>query len=450
MFSGTKLRNFSVIPVKSRHLLALLCCILFLPYQGNSQDGETVKTLDTRKTILWTGEILGVYRNKGKVKIRIERNSFFADREEEEIRAVLDMYKRFPLLRKPKLEEIGSFSIENVEIEFEKVGRKTKPVSVEMRGSFSLLPGNPERLVAAGILVGHYGEEKFYQDPAAFDATDVVRNRPKKILLHPKDGKEMVLVSSGYESGGKTLYEQMGYFLFGQGSEPSEDSYNPFFDSPRRDTLEELSSFYIDKHEVTNKEYYRFLKETGTPPPPHWENGFYPKGKDYHPVVNLTYREAELYAKWTGKRVPSEFQWEKAARGTGISWRLLKDESYEFVSNPRDYPFGNEYDPVLCNTKESGKKETVSVFELSTKGESPFGALGMCGNAPEWTSSPYLPYKAHRLSSVKFGKHLRVIRGGSFSSDKEEAKSYSRDFGGIPNLSTDRKAGIRLIMELKK
>ncbi|TGK11526.1 formylglycine-generating enzyme family protein [Leptospira fletcheri] len=435
--------------IRKRFLLVLLFCILLLPCVGNSQENENSDP-DTRKTILWTGEVLGVYRNKGKVKIRIERNSYFADRDEEEIRAVLDVGKKFPLLRKPKMEEVGSFSIETVEIEHEKRGRKSFPSTVELRGSFSLSPNLPDRLLSAGILVGHFGKEKFYQDPVVFDSTDLVRNRLPKSILHPKDGKEMVLVNSGYESNGKILYEQMGYFLFGQGDEPSEDSFNPNFEIPGRDSLEELPSYYMDKYEVTNKEYYKFIKETGTPPPSHWENGTFPSGKEYHPVVNLTYREAELYAKWSGKRIPTEFQWEKAARGTGLTWRLMKDESYEFVSSPREYPFGSEYDSELCNTRESGKKATVSVYNLPAKGQSPYGIIGMCGNAPEWTSSPYLPYKGHRLSSIRFGKHLRVIRGGSYSSDKEEAKVHFRDYGGVPNLSSDRKAGLRLIIDAKR
>ncbi len=422
--------------------------IFIVSGERKSQETETSSS-DTRKTILWTGQVLSVYRNKGKVKIRIDRNSFFAEKKEDEIRGILNEKNTLPLFRKPKLEEIGSFQIENIEIEFGTVGRKTKPISIELRGSFSLLEGNPGRLISAGLLIGAYGQETFYQEPTSFDATEMVRNRLAKVILHPKDGKEMVLVHSGYDSGGKIFYEHMGYFLYGQGTDSSEDSYNPYFDSPARSTLEELSSFYIDKYEVTNKEYNKFLKETGTPPPPHWENGNFPRGKEYHPVTNLTYREVESYAKWVGKKVPSEWQWEKAARGTGLVWRLLKNENYEFISQPIDYPFGNEFDSELCNTRESGKKGTVSVFELPNKGQSPYGAIGMCGNAAEWTSSTYIPYPGHRPIGGRYGKHLRVIRGGSFSTNQEEAKVYARDFGGIPNLQNDRKAGFRLITEVK-
>lgn len=433
-----------------KRAIAFLLFLALLSFgEGNSQEKET-ESSDTRTTVLWTGQILSVYRNKGKAKIRIDRNSYFAERGEEEIRAILNEKAQLPLLRKPKMEEIGSFEIENIEIEFGKVGRKTRPISIELRGKFSLSEGNPERLVSVGLLIGAYGQETFYREPTSFDSTDMVRNKLPKAILHSKDGKEMVLVHSGYDSGGKILYEHMGYFLYGQGTDPGEDSYNPQFNSPERNTLEELPSFYIDKYEVTNKEYYKFLKESGALPPPHWENGVFPKNKEYHPVTNLTYREAEAYANWAGKKLPSEWQWEKAARGTGLIWRLLKNESYEFITQTLDYPFGNEFDSELCNTRESGKRGTLSVYDLPIKGQSPYGAIGMCGNVAEWTSSAYMPYPGHRPLGGRYGRHLKVIRGGSYSLGKEEAKTFSRDFGGIPNLQSDRKAGFRLIVEAKQ
>lgn len=437
---------------RTRAIIFISFCLVFLFSEtGTSQEEKetTSSSSDTRKIVLWTGEVLSVYRNKGKAKIKIGRNSYFSERSEEEIKGILNEKSNLPLFRKPKMEEIGAFQIENIEVEFGKVGKLTKPVSIELRGSFSIAEGKPARLISVGLLIGAYGEETFYQDPSRFDATDVVRNRLAKNILHPKDGKEMVLVHTGYESNGKILYEHMGYFLYGQGSDPGDDSYNPKFGVPDRSSLEEIPSFYIDKYEVTNKEYNKFLKETGTPPPPHWENGNFPRGKEYHPVTNLTYREAEAYSKWAGKKIPSEWQWEKAARGTGLVWRLLKDESYEFISQPQDYPFGNEFDSALCNTRESGSRGTISVFELPSKGQSPYGAIGMCGNVAEWTSSAYIPYPGHRPNSGRFGKHLKVIRGGSYSGTKEEGKAYARDFGGIPNLLNDRKAGLRLITEVK-
>ncbi|TGK06939.1 formylglycine-generating enzyme family protein [Leptospira semungkisensis] len=434
---------------RAKFLTAIaLLLIVFYSEERTGQEKEEGSS-DSRKTILWTGEVLSVYRNKGKAKIKIDRNSYFSERREEEIKGILTEKNTLPLFRKPKMEEIGSFQIENIEVEFGKIGKLTKPISIELRGSFSLAEGRPARLVNVGLLIGAYGQETFYQDPASFDSADVTRNRLVKAILHPKDGKEMVLVHSGYEIDGKILYEHMGYFLYGQGTESSEDSYNPKFGAPDRSNLEELPSFYIDKYEVTNKEYNKFLKETGNPPPPHWENGIFPRGKEYHPVTNLTYREVETYANWSGKKVPTEFQWEKAARGTGLVWRLLKNESYEFVSQPRDYPYGNDFDTELCNTRESGRKGTLSVYELPTKSQSPYGAVGMCGNVAEWTSSSYLPYPGHRPISGRYGKHLRVIRGGSYSGNKEEAKTFHRDFGGIPNLLNDRKAGFRLITEVK-
>lgn len=102
---------------------------------------------------------------------------------------------------------------------------------------------------------------------------------------------------------------------------------------------------------------------------------------------------------------------------------------------------------MFCNTSESKIKDTISVYELSTKGASSYGVIGMCGNAAEWTSSWYLPYHGHEISNPSFGKIFKVIRGGSFFEEKKKASSYYRNFGGKPNLISDRRAGFRLVKD---
>ncbi|AJR15930.1 formylglycine-generating enzyme family protein [Leptospira interrogans] len=428
--------------LKRFHFFLLFGSITFLFAQ--TQDSS----LNTRMIPLWKGEVEAVYSGKGKVKIRIRRGSIFYGKEEEEIKTILEKKSQYSVLQKNPEKEIGYFSIRQISVVYQNNSGGKKASEVELYGSFSAIPGVPESLLTAGTFIQDYKQEIAYIEPGAFFTEDKRRTRPSKQLRHPKDGKEMVLVSGGYEQNGEPFYESMGFFIHGQGNDPSEDSYNPFYFKPERGNLQDVSSFYIDKYEVTNQEYSKFLKETNTSPPPHWKSGNFPAGKEHHPVSGITYREAETYARWSGKRLPTEMEWEKAARGTGMTWKINRDESYSFFPSPLEYPFGNDFDSTLCNTLESKQNDTISVYELAKKSASPYGVIGMCGNIAEWTSSDYLPYPGHSLKRNTFGKMHKVIRGGSFSSTKEEATTYFRSFGGIPNLKTDRRAGFRLVWDL--
>ncbi|EMO55602.1 formylglycine-generating enzyme family protein [Leptospira noguchii] len=430
------------IKLKRFYFFLLFGSITFLFAQ--TQDSS----LNTRMIPLWKGEVEAVYSGKGKVKIRIRKGSIFYGKEEEEIKAILEKKSQYSVLQKNPEKEIGHFSIRQISVVYQNNSDGKKVSEIELYGSFVAIPGVPESLLTAGTFIQDYKQEIAYIEPGAFFTEDRRRTRPSKQLRHPKDGKEMVLVSGGYEQNGEPFYESMGFFIHGQGNDPSEDSYNPFYFKPERGNLQDVSSFYIDKYEVTNQEYSKFLKETNTPPPPHWKGGNFPTGKEHHPVNGITYREAEIYARWSGKRLPTEMEWEKAARGTGMTWKINRDESYSFFPNPLEYPFGNDFDPTLCNTLESKQTNTISVYELAKKSASPYGAIGMCGNVAEWTSSDYLPYPGHSLKRNAFGKIYKVIRGGSFSSTKEESTTYFRSFGGIPNLKTDRRAGFRLVWDL--
>ena len=135
-------------------------------------------------------------------------------------------------------------------------------------------------------------------------------------------------------------------------------------------------------------------------------------------------------------------EWEMAARG-GLS--ILKTEG----ATPPSYPYGDDFDPVRCNTLENGLHNVLPVTE--TEDESPYGVLGMCGNAPEWTASWYGPYPGHVFASnnPNAGNLFKVIRGGSYHKDRSFARSDWRDYGGFPNLAEDRSAGFRLIQRIR-
>ncbi|MDQ7824951.1 MAG: SUMF1/EgtB/PvdO family nonheme iron enzyme [Candidatus Eremiobacteraeota bacterium] len=125
----------------------------------------------------------------------------------------------------------------------------------------------------------------------------------------------------------------------------------------------EIPPFCIDRCLTTNEEYAEYLPACHFPP-----------DEGRHPVVDVSWYDAEKYAAWIGKMLPTEEQWEKAARGT----------------DGRRFPWGEEYDAHRANTAESGLKRTVEVTS-HPEGASPCGCLGMVGNVWEWTSTPWSP-----------------------------------------------------------
>lgn len=170
----------------------------------------------------------------------------------------------------------------------------------------------------------------------------------------------------------------------------------PFYFGPDRVKLS-LPGFYIDRFPVTNAEYKKFVQDTGAPEPTHWRRGTWPEGKADHPVVNVTWEQAAAYAEWAGKRLPTEEEWEKAARGT----------------DGREWPWGSAFDPARCNTNESGIWDTTPVGKYSPAGDSPYGAADMAGNVWEWIGGKPSP--------------LRMpLRGGDWLDTMEEARTHSR------------------------
>ncbi|MEW6211402.1 MAG: bifunctional serine/threonine-protein kinase/formylglycine-generating enzyme family protein [Acidobacteriota bacterium] len=167
-----------------------------------------------------------------------------------------------------------------------------------------------------------------------------------------------------------------------------------------------VKSFYIDKYEVTNQQYYEFIKATRYKAPLHWNNGRFEDGKETHPVVNVNWEDAKKYAEWAGKRLPKEEEWEYAARG--IDGRL--------------YPWGKLFSPTNANTKESGKGDTTPVGSYSS-GQSPFGVMDMSGNVLEWTASKYSPYPGSKAKPVE---GYVVLRGGDWYEEQSYATATSR------------------------
>jgi formylglycine-generating enzyme required for sulfatase activity len=192
----------------------------------------------------------------------------------------------------------------------------------------------------------------------------------------------------------------------------------------------DVGGFYIDQHEVTREQFQRYLEETRQRVPADFQTE-----NPNLPVTHVTYKDAENYCAWTGKRLPNEIEWEKAARGTQI--KSVLDEQF---TETQSFPVPEAKLQTACVTAESSSAP-IEISKLTD--ENIYGIKGMCGNAAEWTSSWLVPYRGNTARDSRFGKRFKVIRGGSYEHPLELAKSYVRLAGGIPSLSADKRAGFR-------
>jgi formylglycine-generating enzyme required for sulfatase activity len=166
-----------------------------------------------------------------------------------------------------------------------------------------------------------------------------------------------------------------------------------------------VKPFYIDAYEVTNEEYAKFIQATDWLPPLGWKDETYPTGAGRRPVTGVTWDDANAYAKWAGKRLPTEEEWEFAARGT----------------DGRRYAWGDTWGKGLANANGASR---VSAEVGSFAGASPFGAYDMIGNVWEWTASDLKAYPGGQLPETPPGE-TKVIRGGNFlSSDQQATTTY--------------------------
>lgn len=163
-----------------------------------------------------------------------------------------------------------------------------------------------------------------------------------------------------------------------------------------------LDSYYIDVYEVTNAQYKKFIDATHRRSPSHFRNRTYPPGKADHPVTEVTWYDAKAYCDWAGKRLPTEEEWEKAARGT----------------DGRMFPWGDEFDTDKANTPQRWEKlhqegDTMPVGSFPN-GISPYGVYDMSGNVWEWTSSWYKAYPGNKHPSENYGEQYKTLKGGSW------------------------------------
>jgi formylglycine-generating enzyme required for sulfatase activity len=176
-----------------------------------------------------------------------------------------------------------------------------------------------------------------------------------------------------------------------------------------------VDDFYIDVHEVTNAQYKVYVDSMKVKAPPKWVDGNYGIGEDGWPVVSITWEEAAAYARFVGKRLPTEAEWEKAARGT----------------DGRQFPWGDDFERTRANNGDH--LVPIMTYPL---GVSPYGAFDMAGNAAEWVNGDYAAYPRlpeHALPrdvpdrKEVFKNDRRVYRGGSWNTFPKYLRCANRE-----------------------
>jgi formylglycine-generating enzyme required for sulfatase activity len=188
----------------------------------------------------------------------------------------------------------------------------------------------------------------------------------------------------------------------------------------------EVKPFYLDRTEVTNEQYKAFVDATGHPAPVYWRGNQPPDGEANYPVINVSWPDAKAYAEWAGKRLPTEEEWEFAARG----------------SDGRLYPWGMDWNKDFANTAESGGNQIVEAGRYPG-GASPFGVLDLCGNVWEWTASDLRSYLTQKVLVAD----RKVIRGGAYDVRNDRATTTYR--GAVQADKGYPKTGFRCARDIQ-
>ena len=214
----------------------------------------------------------------------------------------------------------------------------------------------------------------------------------------------------------------------------ARDAARPFANEQPQHPIT-LPAFHISRVPVTNAQYQDFVIHTGHPPPGHWPAGQPAQGSEQFPVTYVSWLDAQAFCAWAGVRLPSEAEWEKAARSDDGRW----------------WPWGNELpDHTRCHFDGQAQgmapaSQSVLPVGQFPRGASPYGALDMAGNVWEWTHSHYqpYPYDANDGREDPVSPGLRVVRSGSYNHNLRQIRCAARD--GIAAGARDVYIGFRVV-----
>ncbi len=261
------------------------------------------------------------------------------------------------------------------------------------------------------------------------DIRQLVRDRQYAHIVRPNDGIQFDPDSLCH--AWKAIDHDMAYvpggnvMLCGEYATTTEEG---FVLVPQAIGASPAESIFLDRWCVTNADFQRFVESggydnislwpehilptvlqfvdsTGKPGPAFWSGGSPSKASLAHPVVGVSWYEANAYAQWVGKRLPTSAEWQRA----GTWGRTSGDTMHE-----SKYPWGNSFDPEFANTWASGRHETASVHEFQG-GNTPNGIRQLIGNVWEWMNTQYLLAATEEIN-VHVSDPMAEIRGGAFDS----------------------------------
>jgi formylglycine-generating enzyme required for sulfatase activity len=292
-------------------------------------------------------------------------------------------------------------------------------------------------LVVSALILGAYGLAHLPATPKPTPTAQATSTYqlPTATLEPPTETSTTTLVptptlgigsSITGQDGMKLLYVPAGNFLMGSTDSDPNAQAN---EKPQHTVY--LDAFWIDQTDVTNKMYSQCVGDKGACQPP-WDSSSYTHPSYYgnsqfdnYPVIYVNWDMANTYCRWAGRQLPTEAQWEKAARGT----------------DGRTYPWGNNAPENTLLNYNGAAGDTTAVGSYP-KGASPYGALDMAGNAWQWVANWYATYPGNTVSDPAYGTTYRVLRGGSWGINFD-VRSAGRD-GYVPS-SEDYFIGFRCV-----